>query len=243
MGQDKLPLVTAVVPVYNHEKYVIDSVRSIIRQSYPNIELIIINDGSTDHSHEMVLTLIAECERRFVRFEYINRDNMGLSATLNQALYISEGKYFGPLASDDIILPDKFSCLVEAMESGEDTCAGVFGNASFMDEHGRTMYLDAEGKLQEVKSEKTYSTFLDFYTRETNFNYKTDFWTYRTLLGGNYLPAMSGLLKTASIKEVGGWTVGNVLEDWEMWLKLSKQHKLSFIDKTVALYRIHGNNA
>jgi hypothetical protein len=54
---------------------------------------------------------------------------------------------------------------------------------------------------------------------------------------------MSGVLKTACIKEVGGWTEGNVLEDWEMWLKLSKQHKFLFIDETVALYRIHGQNS
>lgn len=81
MTQDNMPLVTAVIPVYNHEKYVAESVRSILDQTYRNVELIIINDGSKDRSHEVVLSLVDECKQRFVRFEYINRENRGLSAT------------------------------------------------------------------------------------------------------------------------------------------------------------------
>jgi len=98
------PLVTAVIPVYNHEKYVIESIRSIVGQSYDNIELIVINDGSTDHSHELILTIVEECKQRCRRFEYINRDNIGLSATLNQALdmacllYTSQGPHSNRLS-------------------------------------------------------------------------------------------------------------------------------------------------
>jgi alpha-1,3-rhamnosyltransferase len=257
LGQYKLPLVTAVVPVYNHEKYVVESIRSIIGQSYPNVELIVINDGSKDRSHEMVLTLVEECKQRFARFEYINRENRGLSATLNQALELSQGKYLGALASDDIILSDKFTCLVEALESREDSYAAAFGNAGFIGDQGQEIHLDTEGRTHLAKSDKTYSTYLDFYTREINDRAlrvgsgfsgsvpagKIEFGTYRTLLAGCYLPAMSSLLKTAIVREVGGWTPGNVSEDWEMWLKLSKRYKLLFVDKTVALYRLHGSNS
>jgi alpha-1,3-rhamnosyltransferase len=242
LDQDNLPLITVVIPVYNHEAYVIESIRSVIGQSYPKIELIVINDGSKDRSHEMVLTLVAECKQRFVRFEYINRENRGLSATLNQALAMAQGRYLGLLASDDMILPDKFCCLVEALEATDDGCAGAFGNASFIDEHGRATYLDAKGNVQDQQSDETCSDFLDLYTRERTFDYKTHFGSYLTLLGGNYLPAMSSLLKTAIVRDVGGWTAGNVLEDWEMWLKLSKHHNFLFIDKTMALYRVHGKN-
>jgi alpha-1,3-rhamnosyltransferase len=243
MNQDEMPLVTAVVPVYNHERYVLESIRSILRQSYPRIELIVINDGSRDHSHEMVLTLVEECKRRFVRFEYINRENIGLCATLNQSLGMAEGKYFSALASDDVLLPDKFSCLVEALELSDESAAAAFGDASFIDEDGQKVYLDEKGKIQKVASDKTYGTCLDFHTRERNFDYRTEFGSYRSLVEANYIPAMANMSKTACIKEVGGWTEGNVLEDWEMWLKLSKQHRLLFVDKVVALYRLHGQNS
>lgn len=244
MQQGSMPLVTAVIPVYNHEKYVAESIRSTIDQSYPNIELIVINDGSKDRSHEMVLTLVDECKQRFVRFEYINRENRGLTATLNQALTMSEGKYLALHASDDMILPDKYSCLVEALESIEEDYAGAFGNASFIDQQGREIYPDAGGRLLHKKSDETYSNVLDFYTRDRDFDYRAEFGTYRTLVAATYLPTLSSLLKTAKIKEVGGWTAGSVLEeDWEMWLKLSKQHRFLFIDRILAAYRLHGKNS
>src|ERR1700691_4977316 len=112
LNQEKLPVVTAIVPVYNHEKYVIDSLRSIIRQDYLNVELIVINDGSKDRSNEMVLRIVEECKQRFLRFEYINRENRGLSATLNQALGMARGKHHSTLGCDGIIIPEQFSHLV-----------------------------------------------------------------------------------------------------------------------------------
>jgi alpha-1,3-rhamnosyltransferase len=244
LNQDKTPLVTAVIPVYNHEKYVMESIRSVIDQSYPKIELIVINDGSKDHSHEMVLTLVEECRKRFSRFEYISRENTGLAATLNQALNMAKGKYFSPLASDDMVLPDKVSCLVEVMESTDDRCAAAIADASFIDKLGQEIFLDSKGNIQPTKSAGTYSTWLEFYTKDRDFDYKTDFGLYQTLLAANYIPSLSGLFRTACLKDVRGWTVGNVSEDWETWLKLTKENTVVFVeDKVTALYRIHGQNS
>ena len=239
-----MPLVTAVVPVYNHEKYVIESVRSILRQTYRNIELIIINDGSGDRSHEMVLTLVEECKKRFIHFEYLNRENRGLAATLNQALRIARGKYFSVLASDDIALPNKVSLLVDALESANDTCAAAFGNALFIDSEGEEVRLDSKGCIAANAGSISYDNFIDFYTRDRSFDYRgNEFGTYKTLIVANYLPAMSNLVRTAAISEAGGWTVGNVIEDWEMWLKLSKKYRFIYINKPLAFYRLHDNSS
>ena len=239
-----MPLVTAVVPVYNHEKYVIESIRSILRQTYRNIELIIINDGSRDRSHEMVLTLVEECKKRFIHFEYLNRENRGLAATLNQALSIARGKYFSALASDDIALPNKVSLLVDALESANDTCAAAFGNALFIDSEGEEIRLDSKGCIAGNAGSLSYNNFIDFYTRDRRFDYKGDeFGTYKTLIVANYLPAMSNLVRTAAISEAGGWTAGNVIEDWEMWLKLSKKYRFIYTNKPLAFYRWHDNSS
>jgi alpha-1,3-rhamnosyltransferase len=244
MTREELPLVTAVIPVYNHEKYVVESIRSILGQSYPNIELIVINDGSQDRSHEMILTLLEECKQRFSRFEYINRTNMGLSATLNQALSMAKGKYFSALASDDIALSTKFTLLVDALESADSSCAAAFGNALFINENGQRVELGVNGTIHESKSTKTSGTFLEFYTQYRDFDYRSeDFGTYRTLLRDNYLPAMSNIVRTDLLREVDGWSVGNLVEDWEMWLKLSKRHTFLLIDRPMALYRLHGLNS
>jgi alpha-1,3-rhamnosyltransferase len=243
MNQENMPLVTAVIPVYNHEPYVVESLRSIINQTYRNIELIVINDGSKDRSHEKVLTLVEECRQRFVRFEYIDRDNMGLSATLNQALSLARGKYFTPLASDDRAFPEKFELLVKALEAKGQTYAAAFGNALFIDDKGQEIRLGEGGRIVEATSSKAYDNFLDFYTAGQSADYKGEkFGTYQTLIRGNYLPAMSTVVRTAAISEVGGWTPGNVIDDWELWLKLARKYKFLYVDEPVAFYRCHALN-
>src|SRR5450631_52547 len=97
INNDNTPLVTVVIPAYNHDRYVVESIRSIINQTYRNLELSIINDRAKDGTHEKILTLIEECKQRFVHFEYIDRGNVGIAATLNQALSLARGSYFSAL--------------------------------------------------------------------------------------------------------------------------------------------------
>ncbi len=105
-------LVTIVVPSYNHEKYIKEAIESIINQSYKNIELIVIDDGSTDSSPKILEKLSKE-----YNFKYIHRENRGLSKTLNEALSLANGEYFSICASDDRFLLDKISKQVEFLES------------------------------------------------------------------------------------------------------------------------------
>lgn len=243
MLPENMPLVTAVVPVYNHEKYVVQSIRSILTQTYRNIELIVINDGSRDRSHEMVLTLMEECRQRFSRFEYINRENRGLSATLNQALEMAEGKYFSVLASDDVALPDKMSVLVSALEEKGPAFAAAFGNAMFIDDRGKEISLKIDGSATSQATSDACNNVMDHYARTKPVDYKgQEFGTYPTLIIGNYLPAMSNLVRTDAIRQAEGWTPGNMVEDWEMWLKLSRKFRFLYVDRLVALYRWHDSN-
>jgi alpha-1,3-rhamnosyltransferase len=245
MNQDHTPLVTAVIPVYNHERYVVESIQSILNQTYRNIELIILNDGSKDRSHEMVLSLVEECKRRFVRFEYINRENIGLSATLNQALGMARGVYFTAQASDDVAFPEKIELLVNILEAKDPTHAAAFGNATFIDDNGQQILLDENGRVHHETTSTTFTSYLDFRTsRGKVLDYRSDdFGSYTTLLSHNYLPAMSNIVKTELIRQVNGWTDGNASEDWEMWRKLSKNYKFVYIDRSLAYYRWHNGNS
>jgi alpha-1,3-rhamnosyltransferase len=244
MNQDNMPLVTAVIPVYNHEKYVVESIRSLVNQTYRNIELIVLNDGSKDRSHERILPLVEECKRRFVRFEYINRENIGLSATLNQALAWASGVYLSALASDDIALPEKIEVLVAALEQKGPTYAAAFGNALFIDDSGRRVCLDKDGNISESTNPESRADVMGQYTRGRNIDCAgEEFGTYPSLIAGNYLPAMSNVVRTGAIRDAGGWTPGNMVEDVEMWLKLCKKFKFLYVDQPVALYRWHQSNS
>jgi alpha-1,3-rhamnosyltransferase len=240
MSQERLPLVTAVVPVFNHENYVAASIQSIIDQTYQNVELLVINDGSTDESSQRVLELGDECRQRFVRFQFVDRENRGLTATLNESLDWARGKYFSPLASDDVVLPRKFELLVSDLEARPGEVAAAFGDATFIDEQGREICLNDKGIEAE---DGAFCSALAFHLRSRKLDLSSEFGTYRSLLRSNYMPAMSSMLKTEALRKVGGWTVGNVLEDWEMWLKLSKHYRMIYLNESVALYRIHGKNS
>ncbi|MCT7466319.1 glycosyltransferase family 2 protein [Aliarcobacter cryaerophilus] len=241
--ENNLPLVSVVVPCYNHEKYVKETIESIINQTYKNIELIVIDDGSKDNSVEAIKEMIPACEKRFPRFEFRHRENKGLSATLNEMVDWAKGKYFTGCASDDIFLPSKISHLVEKLENSDDSYSVAFGDAIFIDDNSNEVYIDR--KTGEYTTEENGSKFfLDYYTFERDFDYKDEksFGSYKTLLAGNYLPAMSYVIKLDKIREVGAWTSGNTIEDWEMWLKLSKDYKFAYIDEPVAFYRWHDSN-
>lgn len=92
----KSPLVSVVIPCYNHEKYVEQSLDSVFNQTYDNIELIVIDDGSSDNSVSVVKKIREEND-----FIFITQTNIGVCKTLNKAVSLSKGKYIALLASDD----------------------------------------------------------------------------------------------------------------------------------------------
>ncbi len=109
-----LPLVTIIVPAYNHDKYIEKCIDSIIEQTYQNIEIIIINDGSTDKTIDKIVSY-AHHEKVVV----IDQENKGLCKTLNVGLSLAKGDYISILASDDYLIANKLEKQVEFLEYNE----------------------------------------------------------------------------------------------------------------------------
>lgn len=108
------PLVSVVMPVYNAEVFVEDAIRSVLRQSYGNFELIIIDDRSTDRTYEILKGFQAVDPRiRLTRLP----SNRGIISALNQGLKAAQGKYIARMDADDISLPQRFSKQVAYLEA------------------------------------------------------------------------------------------------------------------------------
>lgn len=211
-------LVTVCIPIYNHDKYVAETIKSIINQTYQNIELYIVNDGSSDNSHKEVSKLYEECKKRFVFFEYINRENKGLIPTLNEVLVKCSGKYFMAIASDDIAINDRVEKQVNCLE--EDTeCSLCFGRAIGIDEN---------------------SQITDKYKNKFK-NYKS-LYTFEDLIMSNVIMATTVMLRTSTLKEIGGYDERFKIEDWPLWLKMSKKLPVKYIDEDLVYYRDHAAN-
>lgn len=205
-----------MIPCYNHEQFVQDSIQSVIDQTYLNIELIIIDDGSKDSSVYKIQQMIPACEQRFTRFEFRSRPNKGLSATLNEALEWCEGEYYSALASDDKIYKEKISKQIVFFEKNSNV-AGVFGCVT------------ADGNVELAKS---------------CLKPKIKIYGFRDVFLHNaYIVAPTQLLKLDVIKEVGGFPSNLIIEDWFLWLEITKKgYNLIFVDEVYAVYRRHSGN-
>ena len=123
------PLVSIVTPTYNQAAYLEETIRSVLGQDYPNIEYLVLDDGSTDDTPTVL--------RRFdglVRWE--RQDNMGQSRTLNKGWQQAKGAYLGYLSSDDRLLPSCVSTLVQAMEAHPEVSV-AYCDTAVIDKHGQ----------------------------------------------------------------------------------------------------------
>lgn len=210
------PLVSICIPVYNHRKYVEQCVRSVIAQDYPRIELIVIDDGSTDDSMAVLDTLTALCNERFERYELRHRPNKGLSNTLNEGLAWARGEYFCVIASDDAMLPRKTSTLLTYLASTP-RCVGAFGGISMMDDDGNP--------VGNVNPAPRICSFADVFLAKVK------------------LLAPANLLRTAAVRQVGGFNPDVKVEDWDMWLRMTHRgEELHIVGEIVSRYRRHDSN-
>ena len=125
------PQVSVILPVYNAEKYLAESIKSILCQTFTNFELIVLNDGSTDESASIINSFNDN------RIIYVEQENMGLANTLNKGISLSRGKYIARQDNDDISHPDRLQRQVSFLDQNEayalvGTCASII-DASGMD--------------------------------------------------------------------------------------------------------------
>src|SRR4051812_1969316 len=101
------PLVSVTIPSYNHARFLPEAIESVLAQTYDNIELIIVDDGSTDESLTIARDYAARFPEQIRVHTHPDGRNHGISKTANLALSLIRGKYWNGLASDDILLPTK----------------------------------------------------------------------------------------------------------------------------------------
>jgi alpha-1,6-rhamnosyltransferase len=127
------PLVSIVAPCYNAEKYLKDAIDSIFAQDYPNFEVIVVDDGSTDNSIAMLKQL-----QQTYDFQLYSQPNQGVSAALNHGLKYAKGTYVSTPDLDDIMLPESVRIRAEYLDKHPKVgCVGAL--IIYMDSHGKTI--------------------------------------------------------------------------------------------------------
>ena len=129
------PLVTVGIAVYNHESYIKQCLESVLDQDYANIEVIIIDDGSSDDSVAVMSQMLADRQSPS-HVQLYSRDNKGMCNTLNEIAALSQGKYISYIGSDDYWLNHKISDQVAFLEAHPE-CTLVHSNSSRVDSEGK----------------------------------------------------------------------------------------------------------
>jgi alpha-1,3-rhamnosyltransferase len=217
--EQSFPLVTVVGLCYNHSRYVIETLESIRQQTYPNLEVILIDDCSKDDSTEVVEKWLKENQ---LNWKFIKHgSNQGVTKSLNESLDLAKGKYYKAVASDDVLLPEFITTMVSHFEELNDEYALIYSDVLTMNDQsevfGQTPFAergwDAEEKVPSGK-------------------------LFDQLAGLCFIPALGTFMRTKAMREIK-FDEGLMVEDWDMWLQLSKQNLIKGILPALAKYRIH----
>lgn len=211
------PLVTVVVACYNHGPYIEECLTSILAQTYPRVELLVIDDGSSDDSAERIRRLQA-----IHSFDFIVQDNRGLTATLNAAFARARGEFLVPFGSDDVMLPERLSIQVDYMAAHPEV--GICGgNMELMRSDG-TLFSDREQNR-------------DVPYRSLSFD---DIFLERKPC----VPAPTLLIRREAFEAVGGFDPGIRLEDLYIQLKIARSgYAVDALNAVLARYRKHPSNS
>ena len=204
------PLVSVIVPVYNGAGFIIETLESVRRQTHAGFECIIIDDGSTDNTAEVVQKWIA-ADRRY---SYIYQPNLGLSAARNAGLDRVDGDLIQFLDADDVWLPYRLSESLKCFENRPDVGLAYGFNAR----------IDPEGKVidtfanRQSPSEGRIAPYI--YTRRIN------------------LPCPTITFRKSCIDEVGLFDeTFRATEDRDLWLRIALRYEVALAPKVIAHYR------
>lgn len=212
-----LPLVSVLVPCYNYASFVGEALTSVLEQHYPNFELIVVDDGSTDDSASVIERTIeaSRPESRARRVLFVKQENQGVSAALNTALALAEGELIATFDADDIMPQGRLA--VQAAYMSEHPEVGCLG--------GMAIRIDEQGALLPKKDKKREIRRYDFGRALAE----------ALVVGGNI-----AVYRRDAMMAVGGYDPCIKVQDFQMTLKIA--HEGYFVDilpEVVTLYRKH----
>ena len=234
------PLISVLIPAYNHEQYVQETIKSIINQTYQNVELIVIDDGSKDSTWQKIQEMKDECEKRFVSVHFETKENEGVCKTQNELLKLSKGEYVLIIASDDLLKPQALEKELVFLQENPQYSLAV-GDCEIIDKNGKVCYWNKKRECVYSLKQAVSKTFVEYLKRHNNYFNDRDFGKYSTIYKDNYIP--NGYLTRKSIYDtIGFYPEGQYVEDWWFMLQVSKYSKMKYLNEVLYSYRWHDSN-
>lgn len=216
----KNQMISVIMPSYQHEEYIGETIDSVLNQSYENFELIIVDDGSTDGTKEVIKQYNDQ------RIRFYEQDNQGAPETINRGISLAKGEYISIINSDDTYHPERLSSLMETAINED--AAFIFTNLSFINEKGKQLETHSEW----------YENLISIYNNRKSLE--------ETFFAGNIAITSSNFFfKSEILDEIGLFNSYRYVHDYDFILRVLHRYPDKFVylsDKKLLSYRLHETN-
>jgi glycosyltransferase involved in cell wall biosynthesis len=215
------PLVSILIPAFNHERFVWGALNSILKQDFTNIEIILLDDGSVDGT--LATALRWSHAHPEAKLKVINQANQGVARSLNRLWDQAQGEYLCFLASDDALTPTGVSCRVKYLSLHPEVGA-VFGDCLVIDAENNIVY---ESGLSGMHCMDPGKLNLGGTALKKQIIYH---WG---------VPGSTLMIRRNVDVLIGRFDISRSVEDWDFYLRLVSKDLLAFLPEKVSLYRVH----
>ena len=208
------PLVSVIVPTYNPKSFLLSCIYSIYSQTYQSIEVIVVDDCSTD-PQSLCLLQSLQSHYKF-NLIHLERNSGSCAKPINVALAKSRGDFVSIIAQDDLFTPVKLELQVNFLLSNPEYSM-VYSNTTIVDSSARPL-------SKRTPKRKSGFIFDDL------------------ILQRFYIPAISTLVRRSTYQAIGLFDESLIIEDWDMWLRISSQFSIGYLPLDLAVYRLHADS-
>ncbi|MDY7013342.1 MAG: glycosyltransferase family A protein [Cyanobacteriota bacterium] len=209
-----LPLVSVVIPTYNAEAFIERTLNAVLAQTYQNLEILVVNDGSRDRTAEIV-SAIAQCDRRVIVLE---QPNSGVAAARNLGIQHARGEFIAPIDADDLWYPQNLEKQVQCFLHSDPNVGLVYAWSVDIDKND-----NPTGEFRAAKIEGN---------------------VYKTLICHNFLGnASATLMRRSCLEQIGGYNSqlreqkAQGCEDWDLYLRLAERYPFRVVPEFLIGYR------
>lgn len=211
------PLVSVILTCFEHEEFVVEALEAVRAQTYRPIELVVTDDASTDTSAALIERWLDDHwdDARFVRHEV----NVGLCRTLNEALREVTGEYVTISSADDFMAPQRLDRLVSLLDAAPPEVGLVYSGVCLVDQTGKPL----DTYLAEPGSAPTG-------------------WIFTRELAGPTILTPSVMVRRSVFEQVGVFNEGDIVEDYDMWLRITRSFHVEHVPEALVSFRWHTGN-
>ena len=209
------PLVSVICLCYNHGFYLAEALDSVLSQTYPNIEVLVVDDSSTDNSVEIIQTYL----KKYPQIRFISTGkNMGNCAAFNMGLKASKGEYIIDFATDDVLLPERVAQQVEAFQMLDASYGVMYSDAEHISDTGEHLYFHSR-KYKPAPDGDVFAEVLQRY----------------------FICPPTMMVRRKVFQELGGYDATLAYEDFDFWIRSARKFHYYYLPEVTTKRRVHGS--